>query len=715
MNNEERFQFGVAWYPEWDDDTRWRRDLDDIVASGFNVVRIAEFAWDVLEPTPGTFDFRRYDDVMTELEKRNVGVVFGVDTVRPPEWIFELYPDIHLTDEYGRFAPLRWPRHCFNHPAFKELSERFIANVIPRYKDSPALLYYQVDNETCYQDRGLDRDHWFCYCAYCQREFASWLKHRYEGQTAPAISVPFAPQSGMGELAWLEWRKFHDDTNVRRVSWVYDEVKKHDPEHAITTNVMVGSSFRAGTSSQAHDVFRLIKSMDIVGMDFYPNMSEEGGEIDSMVYSISDQLSEGEGFYCLETQATTYAVEGGGWQGQETAFLEFGPSERVVPQFWRAVAYGARSLLYWVWRLRVDNVWSLARPDGSLVPAAGQVRALADSLSSVWPDISSARRVDAKVAVVFNRASEHLAHLHGLRGEGNEVAHAMIGRNGREVLNAFAAARRHTTSIDVVDLGDGEAELGQYSVVIAPFLYTVSKDEAARLAGFVKSGGTLLWGGRSGEYGESADGWQEVSVGARLRLPADEPLPSGLSDVLGFRSQGARLADQISLDSPAGPLASSASVSGGGWYRTVETGPGAEVVTLNTDGAPGILRTPCESGTTVSVLIDVFDSLDAGLVELVAGILTQAGIPSDFEGSPTAELNAARETVRRLTEEGELVFLINSSPEVWNARTRVPSSDVREILKNQELNVSTVDEHCVVGSRVPPYGVQILQVRTAAR
>lgn len=701
--NDDVFEYGVSWYPEWDDESKWRSELDDIVGTGFNVVRIGEFAWERFEPTPGDFDFSLFDEVMAELERRGIGVIFGIDTVRPPEWVFELHPDIHLTDEWGRFAHKRWPRHCSNHPAFRPLSSRLIEQVVTRYRSSPSLRYYQIDNEPSLTAHSIGGERVFCYCAHCQSGFADWLVERYAGRTAPVIAVPFPGQPEMGELAWLEWRLFQDESVRRRVRWVRDEVKRLDPDHAVTTNVMVGSGFTAGTSVIAHDVFGLIGDMDIVGMDHYANMSVESGEMDSLTYSISDQLSRGAGFHCLETQATTYGVEGGGWNGQNAGMIDFGPAERVVAQFWRTVAYGAKSVLYWVWRLRNENVWSLARPDGSLVPAAQVVRSLARDVERVWPQIEQAQRIPARVAIVFNRSSEHVAYLHGARDKGNSHSRDLIGKNGREVLNAFSAARRHAASVDVLDLAHLDTNLGSYDVVIAPFLHVVSHKEAQMLERFVEDGGTLVWGGRGGAYGEPESGWEEVSAAGRQVLPVDNLLPQ-FYGLLGFRPQGSFLLPDIALTSFGDALPVMGPVAGGGWYRSVVL-DGGEVVATTTAGEPGIVHATHGAGETWAVLVDAFSAFDQGLTELLAQILQGSGVPAD---AVYGGLDSSHEIVRRTTPGGELIFLINSTGVEWDASTEVAAGNVSELLTGMAVDSRPGGDRHTVGVTVPAYGASIL-------
>ena len=45
--------FGVAYYPEHRPEERWPLDAQMMQAAGLNGVRMGEFAWSKLEPTPG--------------------------------------------------------------------------------------------------------------------------------------------------------------------------------------------------------------------------------------------------------------------------------------------------------------------------------------------------------------------------------------------------------------------------------------------------------------------------------------------------------------------------------------------------------------------------------------------------------------------------------------------------------------------------------------
>ncbi len=65
-----RFLFGAPYYPEhWDEATR-KDDPERMSAAAFNVIRMAEFAWDMMEPTEGEYEFSFFDDAIGRLANK---------------------------------------------------------------------------------------------------------------------------------------------------------------------------------------------------------------------------------------------------------------------------------------------------------------------------------------------------------------------------------------------------------------------------------------------------------------------------------------------------------------------------------------------------------------------------------------------------------------------------------------------------------------------
>ena len=87
------FPFGVDYYPEhWPQD-RWDRDVLLMQAAGINIVRLAEFAWSYLEPSPGVYAFDWLDLALVKLQKACITGVLGTPTGSPPPWMMKKNPD----------------------------------------------------------------------------------------------------------------------------------------------------------------------------------------------------------------------------------------------------------------------------------------------------------------------------------------------------------------------------------------------------------------------------------------------------------------------------------------------------------------------------------------------------------------------------------------------------------------------------------------------
>ena len=68
---------GVCYYPEHWDRSVWDSDADRMVEAGLSWVRIGEFAWSRIEPTPGNFKWEWLDDAIEVLGSRGLKIHFG--------------------------------------------------------------------------------------------------------------------------------------------------------------------------------------------------------------------------------------------------------------------------------------------------------------------------------------------------------------------------------------------------------------------------------------------------------------------------------------------------------------------------------------------------------------------------------------------------------------------------------------------------------------
>ncbi len=92
---------GVCYYPEHWPEEMWARDAARMVETGIQYVRIGEFAWSRLEPTPGVFQWDWLDRAIDTLASAGLKIVLGTPSATPPRWMLERFPDMLAADENG--------------------------------------------------------------------------------------------------------------------------------------------------------------------------------------------------------------------------------------------------------------------------------------------------------------------------------------------------------------------------------------------------------------------------------------------------------------------------------------------------------------------------------------------------------------------------------------------------------------------------------------
>lgn len=114
-------RFGLNWREAY------LATLDDL---GFRHLRLATY-WDRIEKSPGQYDFSELDFMVREAEKRDakIKLVVGQKVIRYPECF---YPD--------------WLDRN-NSQAVATGANQLISKTVERYRDSPAIEVWQVENE----------------------------------------------------------------------------------------------------------------------------------------------------------------------------------------------------------------------------------------------------------------------------------------------------------------------------------------------------------------------------------------------------------------------------------------------------------------------------------------------------------------------------------------------------------------------------------------
>ncbi|MGH7193219.1 MAG: beta-galactosidase, partial [Candidatus Saccharimonadales bacterium] len=105
--------------------------MDALTGIGVKSFRLVSY-WNDIEPSPGHYDFSQLDWEFKKAEAAHAKVTLVVG-LRQPRW-----PECHSPD---------WVNTGASAPRWQPQLETFMQKVIERYKDSPSLQQYQLENE----------------------------------------------------------------------------------------------------------------------------------------------------------------------------------------------------------------------------------------------------------------------------------------------------------------------------------------------------------------------------------------------------------------------------------------------------------------------------------------------------------------------------------------------------------------------------------------
>ncbi len=468
---------GAAYYPEHWPSARWAEDIALMKAAGFNVTRLAEFAWSTLEPEPGRYAFAWLAEAIDQLAAAGIATVLGTPSAAPPAWLTAADPEILAVDEYGRRAQHGNRCHyCVNAPTYHAAVARIAVAMAERFGRHPHVIGWQIDNE-------YNR---VCYCERCRAEFQRYLRDRYGTLEAlnrawatvywsqtyfdwSQIPIPIGPHNPGLMLAW---RGFITDSYRRFQRAQLDAVRPHLHAGAwITHNFMYWFD--------AFDHYALSHDLDLAAWDYYAG----AGPRDPFAGGLAHDLTRGfkrRNFWLMETQPGSV-----NWADVNTT-LNQGEARAMA---WQAIGHGADAVLYWQWRSAYGGQ---EQYHGSLLDQSGQPRLFYGEVQQIGRDLAAVgdlladTRIEAKVAILNDYASRWSLDFQPHHHDFNYVEH-------------LAGYARPLAARNIpVDVISADAALDGYRLVIVPGLAVLTPERVAALEAHVARRGHLLIGARTG-------------------------------------------------------------------------------------------------------------------------------------------------------------------------------------------------------------------------
>lgn len=495
--NGTSIDLGVCYYPEHWDKSLWGEDLDRMLAAGLKTVRIAEFAWSLIEPREGEYTYGFFDEFLNLAQEKGMQVIFCTPTATPPAWLTEKYPETLNADMDGNLIYHGSRRHYnYNSLVYQEKCRNIVEKFASHYGKHPAIVGWQLDNEfNCENDRFYSESDTVAFRKFLQDKYGTldalnqawgtvfWNQTYTDWQE---LHVPRKTNSNSpNPHLMLDYFRFISDSVNRFAKMQADIIRKYAKEGDFITHNGMFSNL---------DYQRMAReSLDVLMYDSYPDF---GYELDS--YNPDDPMKDRKwsrnlsevravspNFGIMEQQSGA-----NGWNTRMEA-----PTPRPGQlTLWtmQSIAHGADYISYFRWRtctFGTEIYW----------------HGILDYSGRDNRRIKEVREVAGKIEKMQELAGSRYAAKVGILKDYDNIWDAQQDRWHGRVENVsqkalFTAMQQLHVPFDYVYLESHTTpeSLSQYEVLFYPHASILTKERMALLEAYAAAGGRLVMGCRTG-------------------------------------------------------------------------------------------------------------------------------------------------------------------------------------------------------------------------
>ena len=469
--------FGGDYNPEQWPEAVWDEDVDLMRRAGVNLVTVGVFAWSLLEPEEGRYEFGWLDSVLDLLHQGGVQVDLATATAAPPPWFSRRYPEsLPVTADGVRLSPGSRQGYCPSSPAYRRAARRLTRKLAERYGEHPAVVMWHINNEYgCHVSR--------CYCDESASAFRRWLEAKYETVAAlnaawgtafwsqsyssfEEVLPPRATPAFPNPTQSLDFDRFSSD---ELLACFLDEkavLRELTPDIPVTTNFM--GPFRN------IDYWTWAPHVDVVSDDLYPDPADpDAARGAAMARDLMRSLSGGKPWLLME-QSTSAVI-------MRPANVPKAPGQMRALSY-QSLARGADGILFFQWR---QSAAGAEKFHSAMLPHAGtdtrtwrEVEQLGAELATLGAVVGT--RTHAQAVVVFDWDSRWAIEQAGLPTTSSYLA-----------LTAHWHAALTEAGL-TVDLARGDEDLSGYPIVVVPSLFVLTDAQAAAIDAAARAGSTVL-------------------------------------------------------------------------------------------------------------------------------------------------------------------------------------------------------------------------------
>jgi beta-galactosidase len=474
--------YGVAYYPEYMPYDRLDQDVELMQKAGISVVRIGESSWGLWEPQDGKFAFAWMDRVVEKLHAAGIRIILGTPTYSIPAWLYKEHPEIIITRLGGQYLYYGLRQNTdLSNPTYRFYCERVIRRILEHYKNNPAIIGYQIDNETS-SGGAANHDVQAGFQAYLQAKFKTvdelnkvWGLNYWGQRLNDWSELP--PRDGILNPGWkLEWERYSQWLTTDFLAWqarIVNDYKK--PEQFVMHDF-------AGPPRPEVNESEIVKTLDIAAANPYHGTQEQfDGEASSYVGDYTRSLKK-TNYLITETNA-----EAIGWDSKD----QYPPYDgQLRLDVYTHVSSGANMVEYWHWHsihYGQETYWKgVLGHDLQPGRAYQEVSRTAHELLRIGPEIADFQRKNP-VAILYSNDSNF----------GLEFMKFSDRENYRSILRQmYRVLYRKNIGVDFVF--PESMNFADYKVIVVPPLYVASDALLKRLAEFVRGGGNVVMAFKSG-------------------------------------------------------------------------------------------------------------------------------------------------------------------------------------------------------------------------
>jgi len=493
----EKLTLGVCYYPEHWNRSLWADDLRRMKECGIEVVRVAEFAWSIFEPSEGEFSFEMFDDFMDLTAEENMKVIFCTPSATPPAWMSEKYPEILNADIDGNLIHHGLRRHCnLNSEKYRFFVSRITEKLAEHYSKYPNIIAWQLDNEiNCECNLYYSKSDHNAFREYLKAKFGTLdelnkaIGAVFWNQTYTEWEQVYLPRRtnsgrfGNPHMALLQ-KHFISDTVIDFFRLQADIVRKYTDVY-VTTNGLFGYI----------DYHKLEKEViDFITYDNYPNFSYDKNIIVSHQNGMRDRNSS----YNLTRTRSISPIFGIMEQQSGPAGWNFNMTQPAPKpgqiRLWtmQAIAHGADFVSYFRWRtctFGTEIYWH------GINDYSNKPNRRTEEVKQIYNDIQKIQEVCGK---------KYIAEAALLRDYDNEwdgaedIWHSEV--DGISYDGWFRAFQKKHIPYDMVYVDDNTTltQISKYKLLVYPHPAILTKKRADLLEAYAKQGGTVILGCRTG-------------------------------------------------------------------------------------------------------------------------------------------------------------------------------------------------------------------------